>query len=119
MSNELTATMVQWLMHVRAASEAGVTLGVYAKQHALSAAALYKAKSALMNRGAWPRAAAVGKIVSRRKATSAAADFVSVQMSSVMPCRLRHVSGWVMECDTLPSAVWLALLGKESAHAAA
>jgi hypothetical protein len=118
MSNELTATMVQWLSHVRAASEAGMTLGVYAKQHGLSAAGLYKAKSDLMKRGAWPRTTVLRKVASRRKAISPASAFVSVQMEVAMPCRLRHASGWVIECDSLPSVAWLRLLMQESAHAA-
>ena len=107
MSGELSVKMSAWLSHVRAASEQGVSLSNYAAAQGLSVAALYQAKSQLMKVGAWPRASAPrvrAQLSSRRRAP--ASHFVPVQISSVS-CRLSHVSGWTLTCDTLPPTDWL------------
>ncbi len=116
MSNELSVKMAAWLGHVRTASEQGVTIRSYAATHGLSAAALYQAKSVLMNCGAWPRSAQ-RSLPNKQRAKASA--FVPIRIAStVRSCRLSHVSGWSIECDDLPSAAWLTELLR-GAHVAA
>jgi len=126
MRNELSVKMADWLGHIRAASERGQALSRYAAAQGLSAAAMYQAKSLLMKSGAWPRAArprSAARVESSAavRGRSTAADFVPVQILAATPasCRLRHVSGWLIECDALPSAQWLQSLVQGGAHVAA
>ena len=122
MSNELSAKMSAWLGHVRAASEQGVTIAAYAAAQGVSAAALYQAKSQLMKVGAWPRASAPrasARSSSLRRRSTPASRFVPVRVTDAMSCRLSHVSGWTLTCDTLPPTEWLNSLLRDAVHAAA
>jgi hypothetical protein len=110
MNSELTVKMSAWLGHVRSASEQGMTLAAYAAAQGVSAAALYQAKSQLMQVGAWPRSSAPrvrASSASRSERSAPASRFVPVQVSDAMSCRLSHVSGWILTCDTLPPTQWL------------
>jgi hypothetical protein len=113
--NELSVKMAEWLSHVRAAKDQGVTLAAYAVSQGLSASSLYQAKSKLMEIGAWPRSSAAPSKSSQPVSRS---TFIKAQVLAVpMSCRLFHVSGWRMECDELPSAQWLDALVRGAAHA--
>jgi hypothetical protein len=122
MSIELSSKMSAWLEHVRTASEQGMTIVAYAAAQGVSAAALYQAKSQLMKVGAWPRTS-----VSRARARSSlrshrstpGSRFVPVRVTDAMSCRLSHVSGWTLTCDTLPPTEWLNSLLRDAVHAAA
>ena len=122
MSNELSVKMSAWLAHVRAASEQGVTIAAYAAAHGVSAAALYQAKSQLMKVGVWPRTSAprarAGSSLRSRRSTPAS-RFVPVRVTEGVSCRLSHVSGWTLTCDTLPPTEWLNSLLRDAVHAAA
>ena len=101
MSKELSVKMAAWLGHVRAASEQGLSIKAYAVSQGVSAAALYQAKSVLMECGAWPRS-------SPRKSVIKASAFVPVRVANTpRACRLSHVSGWSIECEVLPPTQWL------------
>ena len=52
-SPELTKRQRFWLSHLEAYSQRGGSLRAYAREHGLSHAALYTAKSDLKRRGAW------------------------------------------------------------------
>ena len=126
MRGELSIKMKAWLGHVRAASESGQSLRSYAAAQGVSAAAMYQAKSLLMKSGAWPRAsrpisAARVKASAAMRGRSADAGFVPVQIlaTASASCRLRHVSGWSIECDALPAASWLLALVQGGVHVAA
>lgn len=127
MSNELSTKMSAWLSHVRAASEQGMTMAAYAAAQGLPAAALYQAKSQLMRMGAWPRSS-VSRVRVRPSSSSkrraSASRFVPVRVTDAMSCRLSHVSGWTLTCDTLPPTDWLNSLLRDAVlpdatHAAA
>ena len=124
MSKELSVKMAAWLGHVRAASEQGLTIKAYATAHGVSAAAMYQAKSVLMNSGAWPRsvlraAARSTQPPSPSKQSAKASAFVPVRVAgTVRSCRLSHVSGWSIECDDLPSTAWLSALLQGAGNAA-
>lgn len=120
MSNELSEKMSVWLGHVRAASERGITLSAYAAQEGISASGLYQAKSQLMKLGAWPRSVSRRALrSSSRKARAKSSVFVPVQVATSSACRLSHVSGWRIECDSLPPTSWLNELLRVDLHAAA
>jgi len=112
--------MAAWLEHIRAASEGGQSLRSYAAAQGLSAAAIYQAKSLLMKSGAWPRAARL-KSSATVRGRRAAASLVPVRIVAAAPasCRLRHVSGWSIECAALPAVSWLLALVQGGVHAAA
>jgi hypothetical protein len=121
MSSELSVKMSTWLGHVRAASDQGVRIAAYAASQGLSAAALYQAKSQLMKLGAWPRSSAPrarGGSSSRSRRNTQASRFVAVRVTDAVSCRLSHVSGWTLTCDTLPPTQWLNSLLQGAAHAA-
>lgn len=117
MSGELSEKMQAWLGHVRAAVERGMTLSAYAAQAGLSAGALYQAKAQLMKVGAWPRSSRV-KVTGMSKRHREGSRFVAVEVSAPMGCRLSHVSGWSIECASLPPVAWLNALLPGAAHAA-
>jgi len=114
--SELSVRLQKWLEHVRCASERGVSLRIYAKEHGLSASALYQAKSTLMGLGAWPRSVERG-VRKTSKQQPLLGGFVSVQVANT-GCRLVHVSGWSLECSSLPPASWLSALVRDAVHAA-
>ncbi len=98
---KMTKRQQFWLAHIQAAMRGGEQLQRYAKQHGLSVAALYNAKSVFKRAG-------LLKDISGELASSA---FVPVQIApSVQPlmrCRLQHLSGWQLEMERLPDAKWL------------
>lgn len=113
--SELSVKLAEWLSHVRAASDQGMTLSAYAVSQGLSASSLYQAKSKLMETGAWPRSSTAPS-KSRHPVNRSA--FVKAQVLAVpMSCRLAQVSGWRMECDELPSPQWLSDLVRSATPA--
>jgi hypothetical protein len=116
MSAELSEQMSAWLVHVRAASEQGMSVRAYASSQSLSANAMYQAKAQLMKVGAWPRATVGRRVSLRRREPS---RFVAAKVvTPPMPCRLSHVSGWRIECESLPPAEWLVSVLRSAAHVA-
>lgn len=116
MSHELSVKMQGWLEHVRAASKQGMRLSAYAAQAGVSASGLYQAKSQLMKVGAWPRSSSRAARV-QSKPAGKDSRFVAVKVSAPVGCRLSHVSGWSIECGTLPPAAWLQSLLQGANHA--
>ena len=114
---ELTKRQQFWLEHVRRAKASGEPLTRYAKSRGLSIGALQQAKSRLVQRG----------LLRRETPAAPRSDgeaFVPVRIEPVArmnaACRLRHDSGWELECAALPEPRWLrALIGSESGDAAA
>ena len=52
--SSLTARQRHWVAHLRACSERGLTLSVYAAEQGLSAGALQQARTRLRRLGLWP-----------------------------------------------------------------
>lgn len=111
----------QALEQMREAQKQGATLKAYAAKMGLDVGQLYELRRRLVRKGAFgalpPR-----KPRKSRKATA----FVPVRVvpaatvpSGASPtCRLLHPGGWVLECDGLPPASWVAALLTGGAHAA-
>lgn len=101
MRKELTERQRYWLKHIDRAAERGDTLKAYAQRRGLSVGAMYQAKSELKRLGALPSPPKQAVVVS---------DFVPAQIEpvrSVTRCRLRHWSGWELECEEWPDPRWL------------
>lgn len=111
----------QALEQMREAQKQGSTLKAYAAKMGLDVGQLYDLRRRLVRKGAF------GALPPRkpRKSRKASA-FVPVRvvpaggvMSGASPtCRLLHPSGWVLECDGLPPASWIAAVLAGGVHAA-
>lgn len=114
---ELTKRQQYWLEHVRRATASGEPLTRYAKSRGLSIGALNQAKSRLRQRGVLGVKAPAARPLDGEA-------FVPVRIESAVAgmqtaCRLRHGSGWELECGRLPEPEWLrALIRAENGDAA-
>jgi hypothetical protein len=117
----LTEREQQGLEQMREAQEQGSTLKDYAAKIGLDVQQLYELRRRLVRKGAFGP-------LPRRKARKSgkAGAFVPVRVlpATAMPistsptCRLLHPSGWVLECDGLPPASWIAAVLTGGAYAA-
>lgn len=117
----LTESEQQALEQMREAQEQGSTLKDYAAKMGLEVHRLYELRRRLVRKGAFAP-------LPRRKARKSgeASAFVPVRVvpatsmpiSTALRCRLVHPGGWVLECEGLPPASWLAAVLTGDAHAA-
>lgn len=122
-TTELSERERQALEHMRKAQELGTTLKEYAARFGLDVQKLYQLRKPLVRKGA------LGPPPPRREAEKPAkvGAFLPVRIVSSAPrpgstsvaCRLVHPSGWVLECDGLPPASWMAAVVVGDADAAA
>ncbi len=108
---ELTLGEQRYLERVREAETEGVSLHTYYRAHGLSLNMLYKVRRQLVQKGIVPpaRSAAAqadkpGKLIEVHVADGAN-RFGSPVPAAV--CRLRHPSGWLIECGVWPDPRWL------------
>ncbi len=98
------------LAHLEEAKKLGLSFSGYCRQRQLS-----------MHQWTWIKRALVrkGVIVGPRRPKSSRAAFVPVQIArtaTVMPptaatvCRIRHPSGWTIECASYPEVCWMSAL---------
>jgi hypothetical protein len=117
----LTEQEQQALEQMRQAQEQGSTLKELAARLGMKVRHLYEIRRRLVRKGAFgplPRSKA-------RKPRKTGA-FVAVRVMPAAPtprdtavtCRLVHPGGWVLECDGLPPATWIAAVLAGEAHAA-
>jgi len=108
---------------MRKAQELGATLKEYAARFGLDVQKLYQLRKPLVRKGALGPARSQAQELRRVDQASA---FLPVRIVSSAPtpgstavaCRLVHPSGWVLECDGLPPASWIAAVLTGGAHAA-
>jgi hypothetical protein len=125
----LTGGERRYLEHVRRAQSRGMVLSEYCRAVGLNPYALYSMRRQMRRKGKLPPAAAAvrGK---ERTGGGVPRRFVAVRVTetavaaestggSGMVCRLRHESGWVLECAGWPPAAWLRELAREASHAGA
>jgi transposase-like protein len=92
--------------HAERAHSQGQTVVEYCRQAGLSVHALYSARRQLKEKGVLP---GVPRRRSRR-VLKEAGKFMTVSVAQSAPavvCRLRHPSGWVVECAGLPDPSWM------------
>jgi hypothetical protein len=90
--------------HAELAHSQGKTVVEYCRQTGLSVHALYSARRELKEKGvlAGPR--------KRRQVQKKPGKFISVSVAESVPavvCRMRHPSGWVIECTSWPEPRWM------------
>lgn len=90
--------------HAERAQSQGQTVVEYCRQTGLSVHALYSARRQLKEKGVLPGAPR------RRRVPKKPGKFMTVSVAQSAPaivCRLRHPSGWVVECASLPDPRWM------------
>ena len=115
----LTEREQQALEQMREAQELGSTLKDHAAKIGLDVRQLHELRRRLVRKGAF-------EAHPRRKSRKPrkAGAFIPVQVvpaapgSTSLTCRLVHPSGWVLECDGLPPATWIAAVLAGDTHAA-
>jgi hypothetical protein len=117
----LTEHEQQALEQMRQAQEQGSTLKELAAKLGLEVGHLYEIRRRLVRKGAF------GRLPKRKtRKTRQTGAFVPVRVVPAAPtpkggavtCRLVHPGGWVLECDGLPPATWIAAVLAGEAHAA-
>jgi hypothetical protein len=113
-SEDLTAAEQQYLERAKTAEGEGMSLAQYYRANGLSVYSLYNVRRRLVKKGVVARGRAAWS-TARAKADS----FVAVRVvkpteaGSSSVCRLRHPSGWVIECVNWPEPSWMAALTGE------
>jgi hypothetical protein len=101
--DELSEKERACLEHHRRAQTLGISFAEYCRERDLKVNQWYWVRSGLMRKGV---------IASDAKAEAdKPAGFAPVRIkpsaSQTTACRIRHPSGWVIECDSFPQAQWL------------
>ena len=109
---ELTLGEQRYLERAREAEKEGTSLHLYYRTHGLSLNMLYKVRRQLVAKGII--APPAGAPVSAERPTKLVEVRVAQAMGKIeIPaassvCRLRHPSGWIIECGMWPEPRWLA-----------
>ncbi len=117
---DLTRREREYLEHLRQAQAQKLTLAQYCRARGLRAQSLYSVSSKLASKG-YVGHRTVEVVAKPLQATN---QFVAVRVAPVATnssgavCRLRHPSGWMIECMDLPQASWMAALVQGGEHAA-
>ncbi len=96
--------------HVERAQSQGQTVAEYCRQTGLNAHVLYSARRQLRKSGALPGSH------KRRRVRNEPAKFIAVSVTDSVPavvCRVRHPTGWVIECASWPDPNWIKELAGE------
>ena len=108
---ELTLGQQRFLERMQEAQNEGLSLPDYYRAHGLSMAMLYKVRGQLVQKGILPprrrqeqMVSGPGKFVQVRVQESPAGAELAVRGPV---CRLRHPSGWLIECGMWPHPQWL------------
>jgi hypothetical protein len=117
---ELTRREREYLEHLRQAQAQKLTLAQCCRARGLRAQSLYSVSSKLAGNG-YVGHRTVEVVAKPLQATN---QFMAVRVAPVATnssgavCRLRHPSGWMIECMDLPQASWMAALVQGGEHAA-
>ena len=110
----------EYLEHLGQALAQKLTLAEYCRARGLRAQRLYSVSSKLAGKGYVSHRTA--EVVA--KPPQSTNQFMAVRVapvttnSSAAVCRLRHPSGWMIECMDLPPASWMAALVQGGEHVA-
>lgn len=110
MSNKLVKALSdrerECLEHFRQAKELKVTFAQYCRERNLSVHQCYWIRRSLVRKGAMAE--------QPKEARGQRAGFVPVRIApgvaTETACRIRHPSGWVIECGSVPQPQWLSAL---------
>jgi len=117
-TKELTRTERGWLAHLRRAHAQGTTLVEYGRSAGVKVGSLYEAKRQFARKGIRLEDSSAGAPADQ------AGEFIAVRVapapvrSAELVCRLRHPSGWEIDCAIWPQAAWMVELFGGGPHAA-
>lgn len=117
----LTERRQQALEQMREAQEQGSTLKDYAGKIGVDVRQLYELRRRLVRKGAFGPLPRRKARKSRKESAFVPVRVVaaaSVPSAASVTCRLMHPSGWVLQCDGLPPASWIAAVLTGGTHAA-
>ena len=103
----LTEREAAYAEHVRRAKSQGISLSEYCRRNELRVGEWYQVRRELVRKGLMSRTRHEGQ---RNAARLPASVFAKVQVTTtaaLMSCRIRHPSGWTIECASLPPVGWL------------
>jgi len=113
---DLTAGERRYLERARAAKGQGVSLLQYYRAQGLSVYTLYNVRRGLIRKGILARRRVARTVQAKNGGFVAVRVAPSSAPTTEPKCQLRHPSGWVIECGSLPDVRWLsALMSGESA----
>jgi hypothetical protein len=107
---QLTLGQQRFMERMQEAQKEGVSLPDYYRAHGLSMAMLYKVRRQLVQKGIVPPTR------QQEQMSSGPDKFVQVRVQKSLRaelavsgpvCRLRHPSGWLIECGMWPQPQWL------------
>jgi hypothetical protein len=93
----------EWLEHVRQARERGVSFAEYCRRAGLSASLWYRVRRGLVQKG-------VLGMEEEKPAGFAPVRVMGSARAAPVACRLRHPSGWTIECEGTPEVSWVRAL---------
>lgn len=99
------------LDHLRQAQELGVSYAEFCRGFDLNVVEWYPVRQGLVRKGL---VAARGKAEEQEKPAGFAPVHVKPAVSGGPVCKIRHPSGWVIECGGFPDAQWLSALLSDS-----
>jgi hypothetical protein len=113
-SEKLTERERECLKHFRQAQELKVSFAEYCRSQGLKSNEWHAVRHGMVHKGLLPgrnRSRGANKRPSRQRRSR----FVPVRLASdtagtstsAVACRLRHASGWLIECSSLPGIQWL------------
>lgn len=115
-SEKLTEREQEYLKHFDACREQGVSFAQYCRAKGLKASPWHTVRHGMVRKGLLP-AGGSGRATRRktRPFQHKSSKFIPVrvkdgdgaEVSARTACRLRHTSGWVIECTGLPELHWL------------
>jgi len=114
LNESLTERERRDLEHLQRAQEQRLRLSEYARQVGIKVSEIYSVKQSLVRKGVFAGRVADPAEPPRQ---AMAGEFVAVQVTggfsaSAPSCQIRHPSGLVIECSSLPPIAWLrGLLG--------
>jgi hypothetical protein len=121
----LTPREEEYLEHVQRAAAEGVTLSEYCRARGKSVGALYAIRRQLARKG-YAQASPSAPPPPPRPRITKKPPFVAVRVAKAPSaavggeavCRLRHPSGWTIECRDWPQASWMSALLNGAGHVA-
>ena len=119
---ELTAGERRYLEHVRQARSQGMGLSQYCRSVGLNPFSLYSMRRQMRRKGILPPAQQTERAAGAKEPRGSAVPgrFVAVRVvepavpaaaaAAGLVCRLRHPSGWMIECGSWPESSWVSAL---------
>ena len=106
-SATLTEREAAYLEHRRRAAAQHLPLSEYCRRNGLRVGEWYSVQRGLARKAAVTRAGGEDRLAARFAAVRVSSS--AMLSAAVMPmgCRIRHPSGWSIECVSLPPASWL------------